>query len=209
MANNTFAAKFCKPINNYINSIVKNGYYNGSGCSCGNCSGAATNNDIYNAIGLALLERYIAQQNGLQSGVTGFDQLINNTNVGSAQDGRNQFYTIDSNESGKISRTEYENYFMRQKELETGERIDENHPEYKRYKREAKNLFNALKGSDGSISQKRFNKMLQFFDRADGYLDGKIDNNYMQESLTKIKQEGANTDILNGKSLRQLINLEG
>ena len=51
--------------------------------------------------------------------------------------------------------------------------------------------------------------MLQFFDRADGNLDGKIDNIYMQESLTKIKQEGANTDILNGKSLRQLINLEG
>ena len=123
------------------------------------------------------------------------------------EDDFGEFKDIDANGNGKINRTEYQNYYMALKQKENGEIIDKNHKDYKKYKNEANQLFNAL-NKNGVISEKRYLRMLNAFDRMDSKKDGVIDTNLMQKSLQKIVDKGADADIHNGKSLSQLVDME-
>ena len=118
------------------------------------------------------------------------------------------FSTIDSNESKTIDYDEYENYYIRDKEsAANGKKLSDE--DYAKYRKEALNMFNALKDENNLVTDKRYQKMLNFFDRADGSYDGKINSDYMQNAVAKIKTDGENAIISNGKTLRQLIDLEG
>ena len=168
-----------------------------SGCTCGSSS----NNQL-----TQLLLAYIL--GGFGNNTQAASSYKDCGAFGTVNNGMGEFANIDSSGNGKISRAEYQNYYMRQREMEAGEIIDKNHADYKKYKKEANNMFNAL-SNDGYISQKRFQKMLNVFDRhSDGTKDGYIDNTYMKASLEKIKEQGSSAEILNGKTLRQLINME-
>ena len=157
----------------------------------------------------ALLAALMLQQGAgdtgyIQGMVTDDDSGIRHW--GSVKQAMKEFNTeIDTSGDGKADFNEYLDYYIWVKEQEQGKTISPGTREYKKYQKEARRLFDAM-AKDGTISKERYKAMLTFFDKQDNERDGKIKNgNFFGNAISKIKSQGPDALIKDGKTLGELI----
>ena len=127
---------------------------------------------------------------------------IDENNWGTVKKGIKDFNNIDTNKDKYLSFSEYQRSFLETRKKDLGRELTDK--EYKKYKREARNLFNAM-AVNGRISKTDYKKMLNFFDASDGEKDGRIKGNLMSKAIKQIRQNGADTQIYRGKTLREVL----
>ncbi len=126
-----------------------------------------------------------------------------NKNVNSSFDG------LDMDGDNNISREEYEFNYLRQKEREQGGFIDPRSKDYQVYKREANRMFDAISQDGQSITKHRYQSLMKLFDKADGAKDGVIDGRFAQEAFDLIKRRGPEARLTGGRTLRELLDMQG
>ena len=119
------------------------------------------------------------------------------------------FKNIDTDGKDGISKDEFVNYYVKEMERRNNTRYtNENDPDLAKVKKEAENLFEALKNpKENNITKDRFDKIVKYYDKAsDGKADGKYDIAYLAKDVDKIIKEGKDAKISGGKTLEE--NLE-
>lgn len=165
------------------------------------------NNDIIQAllpILSALQNGNLGQVSGGQASGTG--STSKTEHVTEAFDGSKNFAAMDKDNSGDINFDEFLQYYVKEKENSTGKVFENtNSPEYAKTVQEAKNLFGAFANNVGVITKEQYQKILDYFDSADGKKGGKIDYNIMQRDLAKLRENGKDAIISGGKKLYELM----
>lgn len=116
------------------------------------------------------------------------------------------FKNIDTNGDGKIVKSEYEDYYIKQKENEINEIIRKDDPRLNQYRKESKNMFEAVaediyvgEKSDGTvatkkeISEERYEALQQYMNKDNPAL--------LKQRFNIIKNEGPKADVFNGQTL--------
>ena len=135
--------------------------------------------------------------------------------IGETKDAENEFTTMDSDGNGEVSFDEFLTSYIRSAERSIGKQIKKGSPDWLKYEAEAKNVFGTLKERtfchpfEGRITKERYQQYLKYLDRADGNLDGKYDIGHATGILEKIKESGKDIEVSAGKTLPQLIDMEG
>ena len=169
-----------------------------------------TTNNMNNA---PLNNTNCSNSNGIFGNMTALQtNMMNNFN-------RGVFSLIDSDGNGHITQNEYEDYYVGGKEASTGTIFREGNPDLIKYRKEAKNLFDAVAQQNNCIGKTIYDK--------DGKAVGmepvnaitlgrynatsRVLNKFgksAEQRMDIIKQEGPKADIFNGKNLGELVDQE-
>ena len=112
---------------------------------------------------------------------------------------------IDYNNDEKIQKDEFENFYVKQRENNNGIRYTNPvSPELAKIRKEAENIYNAIKGNNENINNDCYSAFIDIIDETDGILDKKYYQSDAQNLINKVKNQ-PNSVIKDNKSLFQLI----
>ena len=129
------------------------------------------------------------------------------------------FSSIDSDGNGEITQNEYEDYYVGGKEASSGTIFREGNPDLIKYRKEAKNFFDAVAQKSGCIGKTIYdkdgkavgNEPVSSINLGRYCATSRVLNKFgktAEQRMDIIKKEGPKADIFNGKNLGELVDQE-